>query len=192
MSKPSSEEKPSNVASFLAAATFATAFGNMFAARRLRVPKAPRGFYKEGASNSSSSSTSSSTHARAGTGGDKYRTENPDARARQRHRDYHYAKEQQRVMREAYGHMGRRRRGPGALSIPTSVQLHLQALSMSVDELPTRQEVAQAYRSLAMEHHPDRLSADSPTRLESEKTFKAAAHAYKQLNIWFDIYDREG
>jgi len=109
----------------LAAATFATAFGNMFAARRLKsVPKAPRGFYKDeagwkaggkaaGMAGACPGSTRSSG-SRAGGQSEASKTES-DAHTRQRHREYHYSKEQERVMHEAHGHRGRRRRGPGAL-----------------------------------------------------------------------------
>jgi len=44
-----------------------------------------------------------------------------------------------------------------------------------------------------LQHHPDRLPAglakDDPLRVKSEQLFKAAAHAYAQLNMWYDSHD---
>jgi hypothetical protein len=145
-------EKKDNsyLAYVLAAATFATAFGNMFAARRLKsVPKAPRGFYKDEAgwkaggkaagATGAGPSPASSSGGRAGEQSEAYKTES-DARTRQRHREYHYSKEQQRVMQEAYGHRGRRRRGPGALRCASEPSLHHLSTSLTGMQrpLPTR------------------------------------------------------
>jgi len=173
-------EGSSNLKYFLAAATFATAFGNMFAVRRLRVPKAPRGFYKEDAWKPKGPEYKARS--------EKYKTES-DARTQQRHREYHWGKEQQRVMREAYGHMGRRR-GPGSLSVPPLVAMHLKTLEMPTGVLPSREEVKQQFRTLALRYHPDRVDSSTPDaarqRREVETRFKQVSEAHKQLNIWFD------
>ena len=46
---------------------------------------------------------------------------------------------------------------------------------------------------MILQYHPDRLPAglakDDPVRVQSEQHFKAAAHAYAQLNLWYDSYD---
>ena len=170
----------------IAASVLATAFGNMFAVRRLahKVPKAPRGFYKEDAGWVDPKMTKGPKPMGKTGKSEKYKTENPDPRARERWRAYHDAKEQQQRTKEAYGFMGRRQHNLSG--VPRSVAIHLEVLGLPTTEMPSREAVAAAYRAVAMQHHPDRVASDDPKRVESEKKFKAASDAYAQLGAWFD------
>jgi hypothetical protein len=162
----------------LAASVFATAFGNIFVARRLKsIPKAPRGFYADKNKPKSGPNRES----------EKYKTTGSE-REQQRHREYHWQKEQQRIMREAYGHMGRRSKGGiNTFSVPNSVAMNLRALEMSTDHIPTKDELSKAYRVIAMKYHPDR-SPEDPA--ESEVKFKAANTAYRQVSLYLEQQEK--
>jgi len=153
----------------LAASVFATAFGNIFVAKRMRMPKAPRGFTKYGEPVETSSSSSSSY------------TKMGKEEARQ-----HFEREQERILKRAQEEFNRKVNS-GVVSIPPSLIAHLEALDMPVNKFPTVQETKRAYRAAAMKYHPDHLSsslsAGDPMRVTHESKFKACSQAYSQMLV---------
>lgn len=176
-----STEKPDNSTGYLiAAAVFGVAFGNMFVARRMRgimKMKVPTGENVTGKTSSASERVTTNRSRRAA----EEEAARQQARQTQRAKDYNFQKEQEEQVRQAYERWSRSSYSPAARprARPTSdvlstMQPHLLTIGLPVDQLPSRQEVKDAFSRFAKETHPDRARGQ-------EARFQAGAEAQKTL-----------
>jgi len=173
------ETRPSNTTGYMiAAAVFGAAVGNMFVARRMRgimKMKVPTGESVTGKTAGERVSTNRSRRTA------EEEAAKQQARQAQRAKDYHFQKEQEEQVRQAYERWSRSSYSPTARpkAGPTSDVLstmhpHLLTIGLPVDQLPSRQEVKDAFSKFALETHPDRAPGQ-------ETRFQAGAEAHKAL-----------
>ena len=156
--------------------------GNMFAAKRMRVAKAPRGFHsKDNKPDSSSFKNNYSSKS-----SDNYTNKAEQEAFERRYKEYHYTKGQQQNTRAAYDRM-RQQRGQSINSIPTYISANLLRLNMPVNEIPTQMKLKEAFRKFAMDNHPDRVDSDDPLKEVKELNFKLANEAFRDTMEYLEL-----
>ena len=96
-----------------------------------------------------------------------------DERFRQRFKDYEYQQQQFNKTKESYEKRYR-------TVLPDNLKSAFLTLNLT-PKVHSPTEIKDAYRTIALKCHPDRLLPDDPKRDELTKQFKDATVAYKLL-----------
>lgn len=150
----------------IAAIAIGTCIGNMFVSRRVKSflnMKNPSRTVKQQSHKSSQSTEGSSSNRY--TYNSSRTSEHPGGE-----RSWQDSFKTQKYNRESY-------------DIPSYLQPSLKVLNLSSKTLPTKKEVKDAYRLIALEFHPDRMDDKSKS---NDKIFREATDAYRELLTYIE------